>query len=125
MYTSIKYYIAGILTMICFSSFTISGQDLTKMSYEAYLSNDVQNWEYVVSTALIGYKKTPNNPSAGFNLALARYGLLGATMYANEEEIFDQHLDATKDVIDELIDSNNSWAEPKALASFVLGFQIS
>jgi tetratricopeptide (TPR) repeat protein len=112
-----------IMAISLLNNLNLSAQDLTKMSYETYLDRDLDKWEQIIKEA--ANKSEINNPVATFQLAFAQFGLLGATMYTNDEQLFDKYLSSTHSLLESLIESDESWAEPWAVASFVMGLQIA
>lgn len=104
-------------------SWSNHGQNLKALSYHAYLDNDLSQWKYVVQQA--ANANDNSSSSTAFDHAFAQYGLLAHCMYTGNEMVFDEHVKFTNDLLEELIDSDEFWAEPKAVASFIMGFQVA
>lgn len=102
----------------------IIAQDVNALMYKAYLINSMSLWERAVSITQKACDAEPENMQRKFELALAQYGLLSATMADKNEEQFNKYLDATKENLESLIESDDKWAEPKAILASVYGLQM-
>lgn len=113
----------SVLVATCCAPLLMKAQDLNELAYKAYLSQDLDQWKNLVSIAIS--KNTQQDPKAVYEQAFAQFGLMGATMYSSDKDLFTQFLESTKDLLEGLMEANESWAEPKAVASFIMGFQIA
>jgi tetratricopeptide (TPR) repeat protein len=94
--------------------------------YKAYLGQDIANlkeqWKKIVAS------RESKAPSGGKDIlyaaALARFGLLSATMRDQDEDLFDAYADDTEEMLESLHDENKKWGEPRALLSAVYGLKM-
>jgi tetratricopeptide (TPR) repeat protein len=98
--------------------------EINKMSYEAYLSRSEALWENTVDAARERYVRQKTDAHL-FELALAGFGLLNATMRTENEALFDAHVEETLDYLKQLIERDHRIAEVKALMASVYGFKIA
>lgn len=104
---------------------TVHAQDnLTEMEYSAYLRNSKSLWKTAVQKRKEEYESSNSNQDL-FRLASAQQGLLNVTMTDQDEELFDDHVDDTKDNMKKLIDNDFKVAESKALLSSVYGYEMA
>lgn len=98
--------------------------EIKEISYAAYLKSSVTLWEKAVE---IEKKKVASNPTNTnkFDLAMAYYGLLSATMATKDEDSFDKYLSTTKTLLAEIIDEDESLGEPQAVLSSVMGLEMA
>lgn len=96
-----------------------------EMMYNAYLSEKVapEIWKAAVTVRKESWNKT-QDPKAGFQLALAQFGLLSSTMRTQDEDLFDDYYKETEENLEKLISSNKKWAEPPALLSATYGLKM-
>lgn len=93
-------------------------------SYEAYLSGSMNLWERSVKIAVEQNEKLKNHESE-FALLLAEYGLLNATMKDQNEEVFDEYIDAAFERGEYLGEIEKYTAESKAILSGLTGMKIA
>ena len=109
----IIFMLAVVITVIT------SAQSTKEISYGAYLNASKTMWEKAVKSA-------ENQKGAkSFEKAAALYGLLNNTMATQDEETFDEYKDATIELLEELIESNEEWGEPRAVLSSVYGLVMA
>lgn len=115
----------AIVCALCFClvSFGTQAGVVSSLCYQAYLKNDVASWESPVSEAKKIYQKTKSNADL-FQLAIARYGLLCATMQDSNEDVFDDYLDETMDDFETLIENGYRTAECHAILSNIYGLRM-
>lgn len=111
-----------ILTVSASSLFGQAHQD--ESLYAAYLTTSKTFWKKGVQKMKDKYKYNPSTENL-MNLALAEHGLLSMTMKDQDEDLFDEYVDDTVDHLEELMESNEQWGEPRALLSSVYGFKIA
>ncbi|TDQ16906.1 hypothetical protein DFQ04_1554 [Algoriphagus boseongensis] len=99
-------------------------QDLKKLSYQAYLTQDKKAWKQNVALATQTYQAEPEEKNL-FNLALMEYGLLNATMVDQDERLFDAYADGLEKRLKTLTQSKTYAAEAKALLSSLYGYKIA
>lgn len=99
-------------------------QDLKKLSYQAYLTQDKNAWKQNVALATQTYQSQPEEKNL-FNLALMEYGLLNATMVDQDERLFDTYVDGLEKRLKTLSQSKTYSAEAKALLSSLYGYKIA
>lgn len=111
--------------IIClnFLSALAFSQDLKTQSYEAYISSDIKKWKAVLAEFLDRNESTDR--AITLELALTQYGLIAHSLFTSNEEMFDEWVPATHDMLDPLMDEYEAWAEPYAVSSFIIGFQIA
>lgn len=101
-----------------------------ELTYRAYLSGkDIREtkllWEKAVASRQKEFDENPRSKQAGYRLALAEFGLLSSTLRDKDEALFDEHVDKTIALLEELCDADKNWGEPKALLGSVYGLQLS
>lgn len=96
-----------------------SAQSTKEIAYGAYLNASKTMWEKAVKSA------ESQNGAKSFEKAAALYGLLNNTMATQDEETFDEYKDATIELLEELIESNEEWGEPRAVLSSVYGLVMA
>ncbi len=111
----------GLILLITASSFQ---QPIQSNTYAAYLSGSMQLWERSVVQAQERYNKDKTS-EARFDMALAMYGVMSATMKDQDEDLFDKYVDDAMDHLDELIDEDFRVADCKAIQSGIYGFKIA
>lgn len=115
------------LLTLCLVALLAHGQDTTdERMYHAYLSPQKASdaWKQAVAARQADVQADPKNTQAAYQLALAQFGLLSATMRFQDEDLFDEYYGATVDNLKSLIASNKSWGEPHALLSAVYGLKM-
>lgn len=95
------------------------GQSIEQTQYAAYLKASKTLWEKSIDEA----KKKYGEDS--FETAIAMYGLLNNTMATQDEDTFDDYKDETIDLLEELIDENPDWGEPRAVLSSTYGLVMA
>ncbi|MEQ8474289.1 MAG: tetratricopeptide repeat protein [Marinoscillum sp.] len=85
------------------------------MSYQAYLSSSTTIWERVIN----------QSKSDQFNLAMAQYGFLNATMATKDETAFEKYYDSTVKLLEELIEAEVKTSESRAVLSSVYGLAMA
>lgn len=96
-------------------SINFAGAQSSSMSYQAYLSNSLTIWERVIE----------QSKSDQFNLAMAQYGYLNATMATKDEEAFEKYYDHTVELLESLIESKVRTSESRAVLSSVYGLAMA
>lgn len=110
-----------LIVMIMASSFQ---QQVQTNTYAAYLSGSLQLWERSIAQAQQQYDASQTN-DARFELALAMYGGMSATMKDEDEAFFGRYVDDAMDHLDELIEREFRVADCKAIKSGIYGFKIA
>lgn len=118
-----QIFIVSTIILTCHFGPRLNAQDLKKMSYDAYLNNDLNKWKSIILKTSSTNKT--DDKEATFDLAFAQFGLLSASMVTGNEDLFDQYVKPTHSLLNKLMDSDASWAEPKAVSSFIMGYQIA
>lgn len=97
-----------------------------ELEYKAYLSNEnsLATWKQAVNVNQVAFDKDPKNDSLRYNLALAQFGLMNATLRTKDEDTFDEYYDKALKHIETLIDKNKKWSEPPALLSALYGIKM-
>jgi tetratricopeptide (TPR) repeat protein len=109
----------------CFAQNSLSNET----AYKAYLGNkDVKVtkdlWKSFTSD-MSAKANSIDNKNTRFELALAQFGLLSATMRDKDEDLFDEYIDDAEENLEVLIDDNKSWGDPKALLGAITGLKIA
>ncbi|GMQ31437.1 hypothetical protein [Algoriphagus confluentis] len=99
-------------------------QDLKRLSYQAYLTQDKNSWKQNVALATQAHQTQPNERTS-FDLALMEYGLLNATMVDQDERLFDSYVDGLEKRLKALSSSKTYGADAKALLSSLYGYKIA
>src|SRR5688572_20017695 len=122
-----------ILILLCHLVLLIvtlgQGIEPNEASYKAYLGNqDVkvvkEQWKKVVEDCQAELDKNKQDQRLLYNLALAQFGLLTATMRDQDEDLFDNYADEAENNLETLIDNNKKWGEPRALLSALYGLRM-
>jgi tetratricopeptide (TPR) repeat protein len=125
-----KPALSTICTWICIVfTFPATAQLSDPATYDAYLGKqDIKDanelWDKVVAEKQSAYGKNPSDPTLRWNLALAQYGLLAATMRSHDEARFDQYYEKTEDHLRALAKDEKMKAEAKALLSALYGLKL-
>lgn len=106
------------------AAFAQSSSTLERRMYKAYLTNSKPLWKLSVEQAAEKAKENPGRENQ-YQLALARFGLLNATMASQDEDLFYAYYDETVDQLKSLQKRHKDWAEPVALLSAVYGLKIA
>lgn len=99
-------------------------QSVQTNTYAAYLSGSMQLWERSIQGAEEKYKSSQSNEDR-FQLAMALYGGLSATMRDKDEDFFDQYVDDAMDHLDDMEEEGYREADCKAIKSGIYGFKIA
>lgn len=93
-------------------------------TYKAYLNNQdsKEQWKKIVSER--DGKGPAENKDVQYASALARFGLLSATMRDKDEELFDAYADDTEEMLKSIVEKNKKWGEPRALLSALYGLKM-
>ena len=121
MKTNVKIF--ALLIMISLTAMRFP-QDLTRLSYQAYLEQNKSSWKSNVALATKTYQTNPSSETL-FQLALTEYGLLNATMKDQDERLFDAYYDGLESRLEELAKDRKYSAEAKAMLASVYGFKIA
>ncbi|MFZ6010899.1 MAG: hypothetical protein ACOYXT_11195 [Bacteroidota bacterium] len=125
-----KAIIAATLLGLCFvMSSQAQSPESHEAAYKAYLGDQKAEvtkelWKKVVSDRQNEFDKSNNDKNALYQLALAQFGLLSATMRDRDEDLFDDYADQAEDNLESLIDKNKNWGEPRALLSALYGLKM-
>ncbi len=92
--------------------------------YEAYLTKNMDLWQKGLEMSQEVYTKDPKDGML-FDLVLAQYGLLNATIIDKEEDMFDKYEDQTIENIEKLMDKDKKWGEPRAVLSSIYGLKMA
>lgn len=111
-----------IVTLISTPTMSQSANDLM---YQAYITQKKELWKKSVELATVEFKQKPMDAHAHLSLGVAHYGLLLSTLSTEDEDLFDDYISATKDLLEEIIDRSSTAAEGKGLLSAVLGLQMA
>ncbi len=93
------------------------------MSYAAYLSGSTSLWERVVASKQSEFDQEASDEKR-FELAVAQYGLLTATMIDQDEVLFDKYVGLAEGHLEYFIEAEVRKAESMALLSAVYGLKI-
>lgn len=116
-------YLLKIVIILFLASF-IQKNDIRKLTYEAYLSGSETFWKNAVSEAEARFESVSSNEHM-YQLALARFGLLNATMVKENEDLFDEYVDETMELLEKLEKRNYKAAEALALRASIYGYKIA
>ncbi len=112
---------------LCFA-LSVTAQTSDPASYEAYLGDAETakanaKWDKVVADKQAAFDKTPT-PAVRWNLALAQFGLLSATMRDRNEDRFDKYYKVTEAHLDVLRKDASLKGEATALLSGLYGLKM-
>jgi tetratricopeptide (TPR) repeat protein len=118
--------LAAILT-VCVLGSTAQSLESDPYTYQAYLERSTaeatQAWIEIVATSETELSRDAANEEFKFKLALAQFGLLNATMRSKDEDLFNDHVDATVANL-EAIKGKHAF-EAQALLGAVYGLQLA
>jgi tetratricopeptide (TPR) repeat protein len=131
MKSQFRTALACVGTWICFAiTFSANAQMSDEATYTAWLgsadakkTNDL--WDKAVAEKQAAFDKSSSDPILRWNLALAQYGLMSATMRTKDEDRFDAYYEKTEEHLKELQKDQKLKAEAKALLSAVYGLKMS
>ena len=115
------------LTLLTIWMFLVSfnqKHEIRALAYQAYLSGSETYWKNTVKEAQSNYDQVASQDRL-YQLALAQFGLLTATMSTENEELFDEYVDETLDLLEELEDRGYQVAEAKSLRASIYGYKIA
>lgn len=118
------HLVLAALIILIMTAIPVYSQEVDHLSYKAYLTTSINLWEKTVKSKEEKLSRDPENKDALYQLALAQYGLLSATIATKDENSFDKYIEGTKVNLEKLIEENDQWAEPKAILSSVYGLQM-
>lgn len=101
------------------------GQVSDPASYRAYIQANDSLWASVVAAKQSAFNKNTNDPALRWDLALAQYGLLNATMRTHDENRFDQYYEKAEDHLKTLGKDGEYKADAKALLGGLYGLKLS
>lgn len=115
-----------MIICLLFLAFAGNAQSFQDVQYQAYLSGDqaLTLWKQAVTICQAAVDKNTGNDSVLFNLTLAQYGVMNATMRTKDEDTFDAYYDKAIDHIKPIIDRNKKWGDPMALQSAMYGLKM-
>ena len=117
--------ISVIMAGLVILSLSVHAQNsIDEISYAAYLKSSTTLWEKAIDIQTKNLEKE-NSTQNRYQLAMAYYGLLNATMATQDEDTFSKYLDKTKDLLTEVIEADESMGEPRAIYSSVLGLEMA
>jgi tetratricopeptide (TPR) repeat protein len=115
-----------LIAFLAIVSLAATTQDLAdEKMYQAYLNLDKALWKKAVEICEQESKQTPSDVNKQFKLAFAQFSLLTSTMATQDEKLFDEYIDSTKELLDKLIENEKVSAESKALLSATYGLQMA
>ncbi len=91
--------------------YSLTAQNKNETTYKAYLFNSEALWKQAIVKAKNPWQK-----------ALAHYGLLSNTMSDQNEDLFDEYVDITLNLLEDLEETNGYKADVNALRSSIYGF---
>jgi tetratricopeptide (TPR) repeat protein len=117
----------GVCSWLCLA-FSVNAQMPDQPTYDAYLGDadaakTDAKWDKAVAEKQIAYDKTPNNTTR-WNLALAQFGLLNATMRNRNEDRFDKYYKVTEEHLEVLMKDANLKADASAVLSGLYGLKM-
>jgi tetratricopeptide (TPR) repeat protein len=115
-----------LIAFLATVSLAATAQDLAdEKMYQAYLNLDKALWKKAVEIRQQESKQTPSDVNKQFKLAFAQFSLLTSTMATQDETLFDDYIDSTKELLGKLIENEKISAESKALLSATYGLQMA
>ncbi len=119
-----KILLSIVLTICTIDPSNAQGS-ITELMYNAYLTQNKDQWKKCITLAKQEAQQNPNNGEKQLDLAIASYSLLNATMVTKDEDLFDEYVSLTKENIEKVIVIPKVAGDGKALLSGVLGLQMA
>jgi tetratricopeptide (TPR) repeat protein len=99
-------------------------------AYKAYLGAQdpkvvKEMWKTVVSDEQTKLTANPTDIKQQYVVALSKFGLLSATMRDKDETLFEEYADKTEEDLEQIIDADKKWSEPRALLSALYGLKMA
>lgn len=117
----------NLLFIICLVQAAVmhAQQSIQDIQYKAYLSEEsLTLWKQAITASQAALNQRPGNDSLLFNLVLAQYGLMNATMRTQDEDTFDKYYSKAVESVDELMGRNKKWGELAALQSAIYDLKM-
>lgn len=130
MKTMFRTALMGMGTWLCLAFAQPANAQLNDpATYSAYIgAADVAAsnalWDKVVADKQDAFNKKNTDPTLRWNLVLAQYGLMAATMQDKDEDRFDKYYEDAEDHLKVLMKDEKFKGEAKALLSAVYGLKI-
>jgi tetratricopeptide (TPR) repeat protein len=103
----------------------VSLEQCRKSIYQGYIAGDMASWRRGISQLKVGLAANPANASQfTYELALAQYGLIGYCIGSESCNDIDELIDSTEEMLEELLDQNERWAEVHAVLGGLYGLKI-
>lgn len=114
-----------ILSLILSS--TANAQSSQEVQYRAYLNSEqpLTLWKQAVTACQTALGEKTGDDSLLFDLALAQYGLMNATLRTEDEDTFDAYYPDAIANVERLTDRNKKWGDPMALQSAMYGLKMA
>lgn len=119
-----RYLIKSFVCLVLFITTSSFQQSAQSDAYAAYLSGSMQLWDRTIQNAVAQYKSSGSEEDR-FQLALAMYGGLSATMKDQNEDFFNKYVGDAMDHLDDMVDGDYRAAECMAIKSGIYGFKIA
>ena len=98
-------------------------------AYAAYVTSDPalakEQWKKVVVRDKASLEKDPENAQLRYRVALSQFGILSATVRDQDEDLFDEYVDDTEEILKDLLEKDPKWGEARALLSSVYGLTLA
>ena len=98
---------------------------LKKQTYSAYMSNSVAVWKVIEKQISTKQNQSPDNMQLLLDLTNVQYGLLNACIANKDKDTYNQYIVKAKKNVEQLIESDDQWAEVHALKSAFLSVEMS
>ena len=123
--TTIFAIILSMVFLIAINSDAQTSGKLKKQTYSAYLSNSVTVWKVIEKQISTKQNQSPDNMQLLLDLTNVQYGLLNACIANKDKDTYNQYIEKAEKNVEELIESDDQWAEAHALKSALLSVEMS
>jgi tetratricopeptide (TPR) repeat protein len=128
--TVLPLYFAIALLILVATAATAQTAEMDSLMYQAYVESKdydkaVSMWKKVIEGREQLLNKDPGNSQLRYELVLAQFGLLTATMRKKDEGLFDAYAEAAEKNLERLINDNKKRAEPRAVLGSVYGLRLA
>jgi tetratricopeptide (TPR) repeat protein len=119
-----------VLLTLSFALITISvncqeSEHLKQLSYKAYLTNSIEVWKTIENKAQEHWENDHSDLQRLFDLTEIQYGLLNACIANQNEEVFKNYVEETKNNVDTLLKYNPEWSSAHALKAGILSTEMA
>ena len=128
--TPSRFIASMAMIFICNSISYSQSAEMDSLTYHAYLGSKdydsvIQMWKKAIEAKEEALAKEPKNSRLRYEIVLAQFGMLNATLRKKDEDLFDAHVDEAEKNLKSLIDDQKKRGEPRALLSSLYGLKLA